>query len=72
LTYRQLLPAPDFAGAAANVPLVPIPLAPEINVRYYAASGYIGDYAPTGTYYTGEEFDAWLNSRARLKKPSHK
>jgi hypothetical protein len=68
LTYRQLLPASDFAGAASRVPLVPVPLGPDVNVRYYAASGYIGDYAPTGTYYTGGEFEAWLHRRARLEQ----
>jgi hypothetical protein len=69
LTYRQLLPAADFAGAASNVPRLPLPLSPDINLDDYKASVFIGDYSPTGTYYTGGEFEAWLHSRTSGRKP---
>src|SRR4030095_9358312 len=63
LTYRQMLPAADCGGAASRVPPLPLPLEARTNLELYRASTYIGDYAPTGTYYTGGQFEAWVHSR---------
>jgi hypothetical protein len=63
LTYRQMLPARDFGGQATKVPALPLPLAPNTNLDAFKASSYIGDYAPTGTYYTRGEFEAWYHSQ---------
>ncbi|MEQ1928976.1 MAG: hypothetical protein ABL957_00395 [Parvularculaceae bacterium] len=62
LTYRQLLPAPDFAGAASKAPPLPLPLS-GANLDQFKASTYIGEYSPTGTYYTGPQFDEWVQRR---------
>jgi hypothetical protein len=72
LTYRQLLPSPDFDGAALNVPALPLPLPPDVNLDQYKASTYVAQYAPTGTYYTGPEFDAWLRHRRARKEEAEK
>ena len=72
LTYRQLLPSPDFDGAALKVPALPLPLPPDVNLDQYKASTYVAQYAPTGTYYTGPEFDAWLRHRRARKEEAEK
>ena len=70
LTYRQLLAADGFAGSAAIVPKLPLPLVPGVDLGYYKAANYIGDYSPTGTYYTAGEFDAWVRHyRRRFEGP---
>ena len=62
LTYRQLLPAPDFAGAASKAPPLPLPLS-GASLDQFKASTYIGEYSPTGTYYTGPQFEEWVQRR---------
>jgi hypothetical protein len=70
LTYRQLLPDEYFVGSARNVPVLPSPLQDDVDLSYYQASAFIGEYAPTGVYYTGREFEAWLQKRrAHSKQP---
>jgi len=52
--------SPDFAGSASRVPKLPLPLPDDVDLGYYKAANYIGDYSPTGTYFTGPEFERWL------------